>query len=157
MTDLLTDRWVKIIIPSATRCVGYNYVPVFSEYNSYMYFSFRSIEFYAVSAIFQPCNDGDFQLKVISCENLKFPRRPSRAFSSSKSSVKVFGVLKGLLSLTPSRKNMILRLNLLETFSIYIRMMSAKFGGSGLKQLLKKEKFCFKPFVQPSLQTLRKT
>ena len=35
------------------------------------------IEFYAVSAIFQPCNGGDYLLNVISFEILKFPWRPS--------------------------------------------------------------------------------
>ena len=44
------------------------------------------IETNAVSAIFQPCNDGDYVLhvNVISLEILKLPRRPSQAYSSSK-------------------------------------------------------------------------
>ena len=49
-----------------------------------------SIDFYTASAIFQPINGGDYQLKVINCEILSceilFPWRPSRAYSSSKSS-----------------------------------------------------------------------
>ena len=58
------------------------------------------LDFYAVSAIFQPCNGVNYLLNVISSEIVKFPWRPSRAYSSSKSSETVICVPKGLLSLT---------------------------------------------------------
>ena len=58
------------------------------------------ILFYAASAIFQPYDDGDSWLKVISFEILKCPWRPPRIYSSTKSSETVFCVPRGLLSLT---------------------------------------------------------
>ena len=58
------------------------------------------IEFNTVSAIFQPFKGGDYYFNVSSLKNFKFPWRPSRAYSASKSSETVFCVPRRLLSLT---------------------------------------------------------
>ena len=79
---------VKPISMSSLSMLGIR-LPNFNSCNTYIFFAP-----FCGDEIFQSCNGGDFLLNVISFEILKFSWRPSRAYSSSKSSETVFCVLR---------------------------------------------------------------
>ena len=59
----------------------------------YFYWLIDWFVFCAVSAIFQPSNSDDYSVNGLGYGLLKFPWRPSRAFSSSKSRETVYSLL----------------------------------------------------------------
>ena len=76
-------RWIKFLNLFSSQ-------GLFSE--SLPFWLINWIVFYVVSAMFQPYNGSDYCVKVISFEILKFPCRPSRGYSFSKSSETIFCV-----------------------------------------------------------------